>query len=57
MGVSKVMSVPEDMRPLEFMVVPRSDGDPESPEVMKAPKIWGTMRFNGSLNCDGDSEI
>lgn len=35
------------------MVIPRSDGDPESPEEM----MWGIMRFNGSLDCDGGSEI
>ena len=40
-GVSKVMSVPEDVRPLESVVAAGSVGDPESSEVMKAPKIWG----------------
>lgn len=39
-GFSKVMSVPEDMRPLESVMAPGSVGDPESSEVMKAPKVW-----------------
>ena len=34
MDVSQVIQVPEDMRPLEFMAVPRNVVDPESPEMV-----------------------
>lgn len=56
MGVSKECG-PGGTRPLEFMVVPGNDGAPESPEVVKVPTMWGIVMSNGSLNCDGGTEI
>lgn len=41
MGVSRVMEVPKKMIPLEVMVVPKGDEDPENPEVMKDQKCGG----------------